>query len=208
MNIARAARVVLLAALLGHSSFSGLHAQPAPAKRLAQNQNPIPQPSTLNSRPTPANKVLDLDGKGSYVELPPNISNGLEEATVEGWGKWETWGNYSRFFDFGEPERMMVVTEVGISKDLQFEIWSPRGQIHALSAANLLPTNQWCRIAAVSGKDGMKLYFNGVLVGIHDFAGSFTTINMRGTCDWTVTESCGLGAEQACFATTANGSHA
>ena len=36
----------------------------------------------------PSNRALDLDGKGSYVELPPNIFNELTEATVEGWVKW------------------------------------------------------------------------------------------------------------------------
>jgi len=30
-----------------------------------------------------SNRVLELDGKGSYVELPPNIFKDLEEATVE-----------------------------------------------------------------------------------------------------------------------------
>ena len=36
------------------------------------------------------NHVLELDGEGSYVELPSNIFNGLTEATVEGWVKWNT----------------------------------------------------------------------------------------------------------------------
>ena len=40
------------------------------------------QPSTLNSQPASINHVLDLDGNGSYVELPPHIFDELTEATV------------------------------------------------------------------------------------------------------------------------------
>src|SRR5689334_6775919 len=40
------------------------------------------QSSSLYSQPTPASRVLDLDGKTGYVELPPNVFNGLDEATV------------------------------------------------------------------------------------------------------------------------------
>ena len=46
------------------------------------------QLSFLNAQPAP-NRVLELDGNGSYVELPPNIFKDLEEATVEGWEKWK-----------------------------------------------------------------------------------------------------------------------
>ena len=31
------------------------------------------------------NRVLELDGNGSYVELPPNIFNDLDEATIQAW---------------------------------------------------------------------------------------------------------------------------
>jgi hypothetical protein len=34
-------------------------------------------------QPAAPNRVLELDGHGSYVELPPNIFKDLEEATVE-----------------------------------------------------------------------------------------------------------------------------
>src|SRR5215510_4896987 len=48
------------------------------------------------------NRVLDLDGNGSYVELPSNIFNDLTEATVEGWVKWRAFRGESRCFDFGK----------------------------------------------------------------------------------------------------------
>ena len=47
------------------------------------------------------NRVLELDGNGSYVELPPNMFTNLTEATVEAWAKWDSFRSYSRIFDFG-----------------------------------------------------------------------------------------------------------
>ena len=35
--------------------------------------------------PAATNHILELDGRGGYVELPPNIFNDLDEATVEAW---------------------------------------------------------------------------------------------------------------------------
>src|SRR6185436_17716165 len=48
------------------------------------------------------NRVLQLDGKDSYVQLPSDVFNELTEATVEGWVKWVRFGTWTRFFDFGE----------------------------------------------------------------------------------------------------------
>src|SRR5439155_17805843 len=47
-----------------------------------------------------SNRVLELDGTNSFVELPAGAFTNLDEVTVEGWVKWETFGSMSRFFDF------------------------------------------------------------------------------------------------------------
>ena len=60
-----------------------LHAQPAAQPPVAPKADA--GGSTLNSQPAVTNRVLELDGTNSYVELPPNIFNDLTEATVEGW---------------------------------------------------------------------------------------------------------------------------
>jgi len=58
----------------------------------------------LFAQPAATNHVLELDGNGSYVELPPNIFNNFDEATVEAWVKWRSFaiGDSSRFFSYGE----------------------------------------------------------------------------------------------------------
>ena len=134
------------------------------------------------------NRVLQLDGDGDYVELPPNIFNDLDEATIEGWVKWESFGTFSRFVEFGKRERAMVIDHYRNGATLQFYIYinerpqggSFRGYIvrggTGLKHGGVLRLNEWGHIVAVSGKDGMKLYFNGVLMEENDYPGSFSSI--------------------------------
>src|SRR5690348_13165946 len=84
--------------------------------------------SKLQGQPASPTRVLDLDGKGGYVELPPNIFNDLDEATVEGWVKWRRFGSWLRFFDSGSARHNFAVTQAEANPDLQFEIWSGESQ--------------------------------------------------------------------------------
>lgn len=90
------------------------------------------------------NRVLELDGKGSYVELPAN----LNEITVEGWVNWRSFERNSRFFDFGGGAFQINVQNRDTTSTLWFE--SPKGNTdHAVSMPGLLRTNEWVHIAAV-----------------------------------------------------------
>jgi len=123
------------------------------------------------------NRVLSLDGDGDYVELPQNIFNELDEATVEGWIKWEKLGKFSRFFDFGALKRNMLVYCFVYTNHLGFALYDENGSQHRIAVEGILSEGTWCHIAAVSGKSGMKLYFNGVLVGENPYDGSFSRIS-------------------------------
>src|SRR6266849_1671075 len=97
------------------------------------------------------NRVLQLDGNGSYVELPPNIFNDLTEATVEGWLKWEEFTPEARFFDFGETWKSIRVSGIHATPGLKFVFGrDAAGQDHEIQVPDLLRTNQWCHIAAVT----------------------------------------------------------
>jgi len=124
------------------------------------------------------NRVLQLDGQGDYVQLPDNIFNDLDEATIEGWVKWERIGYLSQPFGFGSGEkwRVMAVNNSNYSSDLQYFIYIDM-KLYLIKVPGILQLNQWCHIAAVSGRNGMKLYLNGVLVGTHDYTGSFSAIS-------------------------------
>ena len=122
------------------------------------------------------NRVLELDGDGDYVELPSDIFNDLEEATVEGWVKWLSFRDWSRFFDFGKEGNHMCVNNLSTSNDLGVEI-RVGGRLKQIRIPNILRIDQWNHIASVSGKGGMRLFLNGHLVGVDDYTGSFSAVN-------------------------------
>ena len=62
-------------------------------------------------------------------------------------------------------------------------------RIHIIQIPNILKVGQWYHIAGVTGKGGMKLYLNGVLVGEDSFSGSFSSVgntemNFFGRSQW------------------------
>ena len=126
------------------------------------------------------NRVLQLDGQGDYVQLPDNIFNNLDEATIEGWVKWERFGYFSQLFGFGSGAkwRTMVVNNSKYTSGLQYFIYINM-KLYLIKVPGILQLNQWHHIAAVSGGNGMKLYLNGILVGTHDYTGSFSAINVE-----------------------------
>ncbi|MCC7263610.1 MAG: hypothetical protein IT369_13925, partial [Candidatus Latescibacteria bacterium] len=141
------------------------------------------------------NQVLELDGKGAYVQLPPRIFDPLTEATVEAWVRWDEWSTFSQWFAFGTDDqwRGMGVNHQFNSSILQFFSYTgpltAQGQLYLVQAGTDLPLGQWCHMAAVSGPGGMRCYLNGVLVGQHGYEGSFAVFapsenNYLGKSNW------------------------
>ena len=83
--VSKPARLGCALILLG--SALSAHAQPAP----------------------PSNRVLDLDGTGDFVRLPPAGFTNFQQATIEAWMKWRSFNSPARVFDFGERLREMYV---------------------------------------------------------------------------------------------------
>ena len=137
------------------------------------------------------NRVLELDGQQSYVQLPGHIFDDLEEATVEAWVKWEEWGHLSQWFAFGVDDqwRAMGGNHFDTTSTLQFFIYTGREELHVLRLSADLPLGQWCHMAMVSGRGGMRFYLNGVLVSQNGYEGSFAAIgpsadNYLGKSSW------------------------
>ena len=152
-------RTCWLAALFALTAQpSSLHAQPAaPA-------------STPNSQAA-TNHVLELDGNGSYVELPPNIFNDLTEATVEAWVKWRS--DWARIFSYGEYLHDTGIDATG-NGTLRFFLQDWREHEKNVTVPGVVKANEWYHIAAVTGKGGMKIYFDGALIATNGY-----TIDLR-----------------------------
>ena len=127
------------------------------------------------------NQSLKLDGKGSYVELPPNIFKDLTQCTVEVWVKWDAFENYSRVCEFGASWQSMCLFNERATSNLRFNFYPQNAKFksawqHTITATNLLRTNEWIHVAAVTGPGGMLLYANGRLVGQHTNTASFADL--------------------------------
>ena len=119
---------------------------------------------------SPNNRVLELDGKESYVELPPDILRGLEEATVESWVRCDEFLAWSRFFTFGEGENRLAVVNSEIGGDLWTALDLGRNAAgefinHGFDSISALKPGRWTHLALVVGKDGTRLHVDGVLAG-------------------------------------------
>jgi signal transduction histidine kinase/CheY-like chemotaxis protein/ligand-binding sensor domain-containing protein/protocatechuate 3,4-dioxygenase beta subunit len=136
--------------------------------------------------------VLQLDGTNSYVELPAGAFTSLSAATVEGWVKWRTFRRFSRFFDFGSIWNAMDVCNQEATNALYIGLGRPPFTQESelkLQAPGLIRLNEWCHIAFVTGPGGVRLYFNGALVGTDNYAGSFSALtnsahNYLGRSNW------------------------
>jgi hypothetical protein len=127
------------------------------------------------------NQTLLLDGRGSYVELPSDLFTNLDQATVEVWAKWDALANYSRVFEFGRAWQSFNLFNDGTKSDLRFNIYPENAsesvnKRFTITAFNLIRTNEWIHLAAVSGPGGMLLYANGRLVGRHPCTASLASI--------------------------------
>ena len=110
-------------------------------------------------------KVLDLDGKDSCVQLPPNLFSN-EVVTVEGWVKWRSFGLYSRFFEFADAALRVALFNNDQRPDLaEQRLLNPQydGQVLDNAPGQLVP-GQWMHLAVVAGTNVAKLYANGHLL--------------------------------------------
>ena len=106
--------------------------------------------------------LFQLDGTNSFVEFPQGAFTNLHQVTVEGWVRWERFGSMSRFFDFALADHRLDV----LNRETSSALWLERigsGYSDHVMLSNTLSPGRWTHVAAVSGKDGLRLYFNGVL---------------------------------------------
>ena len=130
----------------------------------------------------PPNRVLDLDGVGDYVKLPPAGFAKFEQATIEAWVKYRNFtSNASRAFDFGANKREMYVStsnngNTATGAGLKFLVTDATGFRHREEVYGGLRRNEWTHVALVTGPGGALLYLNGMQVATNDFAGSLSTV--------------------------------
>ena len=123
----------------------------------------VPPASVAGPLTDASNRVLELDGSGGHVELPSNIFNDFTEVTVEGWVRWDGFGKFSRFFDFGREGLTILVGNLNLTPDLAFHVWPDATGYVEARAPGALKAGEWCHIAAVADQKGFRIHLNGVI---------------------------------------------
>ena len=129
----------------------------------------------------PPNRILELDGDGDYVRLPPEGFAKFEQATIEAWVKWRGYSTQARVFDFGAPQREMYMGTgasgiVSNSAAMKFLIVDPAGSRRREEVYGGFRVNEWTHVAVVTGPGGVRVYLNGVLAATNAFAGSLSSL--------------------------------
>jgi hypothetical protein len=118
----------------------------------------VPASRTATASTVSAENVLSLDGCSGYVELPPNIFDDLNEATVEAWVKWDRLDGpgWKRVFNYGAAMHDLGIGVQG-GDTLWFVLINSEGTFHEVKAPNTLKPGDWVHVAAVTGSGGMRV---------------------------------------------------
>lgn len=121
-----------------------------------------------------ANRVLDLDGNESYVQLPSNLFTN-RTITWEGWVKWRNFTTYSRVFDFSDSPVQVALGTFNNNNSLLLQTYvAPGFDDHKQRVyRGILATNSWYHLATVIGPETVKLYLNGRLISTNLLQGYF-----------------------------------
>lgn len=105
--------------------------------------------------------VLNLNGAGQYVWLPPGVGYGQTFVAVV---NWRGGGAWQRIFDFGfDTSKTVMLTAASGDGFLRCDI-NPGGNLQTIQWTKPLPTNAWTQVAVTfDGTQGM-LYVNGAPV--------------------------------------------
>jgi len=121
----------------------------------------------LLAAPVPdSNHVLDLDGAGDWVRLPPAGFTNFHQATIEAWVKFRAYNTWARVFDFGARGREIYVgTTLGSaapnSAAVKFLVVDAAGARRREDVYGGFRLNEWTHVAVVTGPGGVRLYLNG-----------------------------------------------
>jgi len=147
----------------------------AVAERTLPNRADIqlPAPKTSAESELPDNHVLDVGG--GWVELPANILDDLEEATVELWVKRAPGSSGDRFLSYGEYGHDVGADAYHEGRLRFFAVDNSRG-FQEVSAGPAFDEDQWFHLAVTTGKQGTRLYVNGILEAETPYRGSFAAV--------------------------------
>lgn len=161
------AAMAAMAVLVGLARWPAVGAEPVPAGGGAE--------SATGSR------VLYLDGRDSYMELPADLRSALNptQATIEAWVKIERPRSNAHWIDFGGYQHELYFAHESSDRpDLKFLITDAEGRRHRLVVRDVLYPGRWTHVAVTMGSGGVGLFCNGALVVTNAHAGGLSGLGV------------------------------
>ena len=79
--------------------------------------------------------------------------------------RWDDFsGELKRVFNYGDAMQDITIGTLPNSSTLWYVVADAERRLHQIGIPKLLRAQQWCYVAAVSGTNWMRLYFDGALV--------------------------------------------
>lgn len=109
-----------------------------------------------------AGQVVELDGRGAYVELPERLGEELAEFTLEMRVRWDHLGYFDAPLHFGDTDNAVGFNHQTTAERTPVVFVQPGtpAPIKAV-AGRVIVVGQWIHLAATVGPEGVRLYVNG-----------------------------------------------
>ena len=105
--------------------------------------------------------ALALDGDTSYLELPANLTEGVDELTVAAWINLDETRGWSRLFDFGGANGFLFLTPSTPDALIRYSAFAGFG-FEGIATAASIPTGVWKHIAVTTTGRDYRLYVDGI----------------------------------------------
>lgn len=108
---------------------------------------------------------VELDGKGSYVELPDRFGEDLQEATLEFRVRWDAFTYYGAPLHFGDTNSLIAFSQSEVRAAPKLSMQRGAGQPRAVFMDECLRPGVWLHLAGTWDRHAMRFWINGTCVG-------------------------------------------
>jgi arabinan endo-1,5-alpha-L-arabinosidase len=105
--------------------------------------------------------ALALDGNTSYLELPANLTEGVDELTVAAWINLDETRGWSRLFDFGGANGFVFLTPSTPDALIRYSAFAGFG-FEGIATARSIPAGVWKHVAVTTTGRDYRLYVDGI----------------------------------------------
>jgi hypothetical protein len=105
--------------------------------------------------------ALALDGNTAYLELPANLTDGVDELTVAAWIDLDETRGWSRLFDFGGANGFVFLTPSTPDALIRYSAFAGPS-VEGIATAPSIPTGVWKHVAVTTTGRDYRLYVDGI----------------------------------------------